>query len=140
MVWFNISSYPTLILVGRGKEGEGEGEGEEGKKYRVYGGERSEEAIGDFLVDAERELFSSSFSSSSSPSLGFAPLPPPPSPLLISLLHLQDWCLDNPLVWTLLCAVVGCVVGFAIVVCFGDRFLDDEEEEGKKEEKKKKKE
>ena len=39
--------------------------------------------------------------------------------------------------WTGVCAVVGCFLGFSVVVCFGDKFLDDEEEEEKKGDSKK---
>jgi len=109
MVWFQVENYPTLILVGKGH-------------YRVFEGERTEEAFSDFIVDSERKLAKSDFGAD------FRPLPPPPSPLLVSVLHLQDFFSEHLILLTFLASIVGCAVGFGVVACFGEHFVDNDEE------------
>jgi hypothetical protein len=74
----------------------------------------------------------------------FLPLPPPPTPLYLSYLTLQEWILQHQTVWIVLCVVFGVSSGFLMVVAFPSYFgLDVDEkklvEEIKKKEKKKQK-
>ena len=56
------------------------------------------------------------------------------------LLKLEYWVTENPVVWFVICAGFGSVLGFVIVTfCLDDSFFEIEEEEGKKKVEKKQK-